>query len=326
MSRFTKLMTAASAVALLSAPLMATTVSAETFVRIASGPSGGSWYPLGAKMAEIFGKNVPGISTSNGPGGGVGNVLDVNKGEAELGWTYGHTAFDGYKGAAPTFKSANPNVRHLATFYPAAFQTAVLADSKIMNYADLKNKNISPGKAKWSGYAAYKMIVGKYGYSIDDVKKAGGVVHHVSYSDSVALMKDGHIDAFSGLTSYPQASFLSLEFKPGIRLLPMDKKVLDGILSSNPGYIQVDINNSHYKSLTKAVPTLGAVTIMVVNKDVPADVVYNITKALWDNHADLVAVKGVWKKVKLENALWGAALPVHPGAKKYYDEKGVAKK
>jgi len=326
MSRFTKLMTTAAAVALLSAPLMTTTVSAETFVRIASGPSGGSWYPLGAKMAEIFGKHVPGISTSNGPGGGVGNVLDVNKGEAELGWTYGHTAFDGYKGAAPTFKKANPNVRHLATFYPAAFQTAVLADSKIMNYADLKNKNISPGKAKWSGYAAFKMVADKYGYSVDDVKKAGGVVHHVGYSDSVALMKDGHIDAFTGLTSYPQASFLSLEFKPGIRLLPMDEKILGGILSSNPGYIRVDINSGHYKSIAKPIPTLGAVTIMVVNKDVPEDVVYNITKALWDNHADLVAVKGVWKKVTLENALWGAALPVHPGAMKYYSEKGVAKK
>ncbi len=321
MSRLTKLMTTAAVVA-----MMSTTVSAETFVRIASGPSGGSWYPLGAKMAEIFGKHVKGISTSNGPGGGIGNVLDVNKGEAELGWTYGHTAYDGYKGVAPGFKSANTNVRHLATFYPAGFQTAVLADSKIMSYADLKGKNISPGKAKWSGFAAYKMIIEKYGYSIADVKKAGGVVHHVGYSDSVALMKDGHIDAFSGLTSVPQSSFLSLEFQPGIRLLPIDEKVLDGILKSNPGYIRIDIDSNAYKSIKEPVPTLGAVTIMVVNKDVPDDIVYGITKALWENHADLVGVKKVWNSVKLENALLGAALPVHPGAKKYYDEHNVAKK
>ncbi len=321
MSRLTKLMTTAAVVV-----MMSTTVSAETFVRIASGPSGGSWYPLGAKMAEIFGKHVKGISTSNGPGGGIGNVLDVNKGEAELGWTYGHTAYDGYKGVAPGFKSANTNVRHLATFYPAGFQTAVLADSKIMSYADLKGKNISPGKAKWSGFAAYKMIIEKYGYSIADVKKAGGVVHHVGYSDSVALMKDGHIDAFSGLTSVPQSSFLSLEFQPGIRLLPIDEKVLDGILKSNPGYIRIDIDSKSYKSIKKPVPTLGAVTIMVVNKDVPDDIVYGITKALWENHADLVGVKKVWNSVKLENALLGAALPVHPGAKKYYDEHNVAKK
>jgi hypothetical protein len=318
MYKITRLLGVVAVVALIS-----TVASADTFVRIASGPSGGSWYPLGAKMAEIFGKNVKGISTSNGPGGGVGNVLDVNKGEAELGWTYGHTAYDGYKGVAPVFKKANPNVRHLATFYPAGFQTAVLASSNIKSYADLKNKNISPGKAKWSGYAAFKMVAGKYGFGVEDVKKAGGVVHHVGYSDSVALMKDGHIDAFTGLTSVPQASFLDLEFKPGIRLLPLDEKILGDILKSNPGYIRIDIDSSHYKSIKTPVPTLGAVTIMVVNKDVPEDVVYNITKALWDNHADLVAVKGVWKKVHLKNALLGAALPVHPGAKKYYDEKGV---
>ena len=321
MSRFTKFLAMAAV-----AGLVASTASAETFVRIVSGPAGGSWYPLGAKMAEIFGKHVSGISTSNGPGGGVGNVLDVNKGEAELGWTYGHTAFDGYTGAAPTFKAANPNVRHLATFYPAGFQTAVLADSKIMTYADLKDKNISPGKAKWSGYAAFKMVAGKYGFSVDDVKKSGGTVHHVGYSDSVALMKDGHIDAFTGLTSVPQASFLDLEFNPGIRLLPLDEAILGGILKSNPGYIRIDIDGGDYKSIKKPVPTLGAVTIMVVNKDVPDDVVYNITKALWDNHADLAGVKKVWNSVKLENALWGAATPVHPGAMKYYSEKGVSKK
>lgn len=312
-------------IALAALPLMmagSIAVQADEFVRIASGPSGGSWYPLGAKMAEIFGK-IEGISVSNGPGGGVGNVLDVNKKEAELGWTYGHTAYDGFKGNAPVFKSANPNLRHLATFYPAGLQTVVPKDSGIKSYADLKNKNLSPGKLKWSGYAAAKMIFGKYGFTVDDVKNSGGTVHHVSYSDSVSLMKDGHIDAFTALTSVPQASLLDLEFSPGVRFLSVDKDILEGILKANPGYIKLDITKDDYKSISEPVPTLGAVTIMVVNKDVPDDVVYNITKALWENHGELVKVKKVWNSVKLENALLGAALPVHPGAKKYYDEKGV---
>lgn len=311
------------AAALAVAGLVSTAASAETFVRIASGPSGGSWYPLGAKMAEIFEKQVPGIAVSNGPGGGVGNVLDVNKGEAEIGWSYGHTAFDGFQGNAPTFKKANPDVRHLATLYPAGLQTAVPADSEIRSYADLKDKNISPGKTKWSGYAAAKMVFEKYGFTVDDVKAGGGTVHHVGYSDSVALMKDGHIDAFTALTSVPQASLLDLEFSPGIRLLPIDQEILDGILESNPGYIRMEVTSDHYKSLKEPVPTLGAVTILVMNKDVPEEVAYNITKALWESHAELVKVKDVWNSVKLENALLGAATPVHPGAKRYYDEMGV---
>lgn len=311
-------------IAALAAPLAlaGNIATADEFVRIVSGPSGGSWYPLGAKMAEIFGK-IDGIAVSNGPGGGVGNVLDVNKKEAEIGWTYGHTVYDGYKGNAPTFKKANPNVRHLATLYPAGLQTAVPASSDIKSYADLKTRNLSPGKLKWSGYAASKLVFSKYGFTVDDVKSAGGTVHHVSYTDSVALMKDGHIDAFVGLTSVPQASFLDLEFSPGVRFLGLDKSVLDGILSENPGYISIDITKDHYKSIEAPVPTLGAVTILIAHKDVSDDVAYNVTKALWDNHAELVKVKKVWNSVKLENALLGSAIPVHPGAKRFYDEKGV---
>jgi len=303
--------------------LGASVASADTFVRIASGPSGGSWYPLGAKMAEIFQKSVEGISVSNGPGGGVGNVLDVNKGEAEIGWTYGHTAYDGLEGNAPVFKEPNPNVRHLATLYPAGLQTAVPASSDIKSYADLKDKNLSPGKAQWSGFAAAKMIFEKYGFTVDDVKANGGTVHHVGYSDSVALMKDGHIDAFTALTSVPQASLLDLEFSPGIRFLPIDEPILDDIIKTNPGYIRIDMTPDDYKSIEAPTPILGAVTIMLVNKDLPEDVVYGITKAMWEHHAELAEVKEVWNEVKLENALLGAATPVHPGAKRYYDEMGV---
>jgi len=310
------------ALTLAVAAIFSSQASAETFVRIVSGPAGGSWYPLGAKIAEVLGKQVKGISTSNGPGGGVGNVKDVNKGEAELGWTYGHTAFNGLKGQG-AFDKANPDIRHFATLYPAGLQTAVPAKSDIKSYADLKDRSVSPGKAKWSGFAAYKMVIGHYGYTIDDVKKSGGTVHHVSYSDSVALMKDGHIEAFTGLTSVPQASFLDLEFRPGIRFLPLDKPILDEILSSNPGYIRSTITSDDYKSIETPVETLGAVTIMVINKDVPDDIAYNMTKALWENHAEFVKVKKVWSSVKLESALLGAATPIHPGVKRYYDEKGV---
>ena len=294
----------------------------QTFVRMVSGPAGGSWYPIGAKISEVLGKEVEGIATSNGPGGGVGNVKDVNKGEAEIGWSYGHTAYEGFT-AQGGFDKAQENVRHLATLYPAGLQTAVPASSEIKTYADMKDKNLSPGKAQWSGYAAFQMVADHYGYSVDDVKSSGGTVHHVSYSDSVALMKDNHIDAFTGLTSVPQASFLDLEFSPGIRFIPIEDDVLGKILESNPGYIRTELTSEHYKSITDPIPTLGAVTVLVANKDLPDDIVYNITKALWDNHAEFVKVKEIWNTVKLENALLGAALPVHPGAQRYYDEMGV---
>ncbi len=312
-------------IALAPLVLVGTGAGAESFVRMVSGPAGGSWYPLGAKIAEVLGKKVPGISTSNGPGGGVGNVKDVNKGNAEIGWSYGHTAYNGFSGQG-TFKKTQKNIRHFATLYPAAFQTAVPKKSSIMSYRDMKDKSISPGKTTYSGYAAAKLVFKQYGLTFDQIKKSGGTIHHVGYSDSVALMKDGNIDVFIGLTSVPQASFIDLDFRPGIRFIGIEPDVMKKILAMNPGYLSTVIPKSAYKGMTEDVPTLGVVTVLVINKDVPEDVVYNMTKALWENHGEFLKVKKIWSKVRLADALRGAAIPVHPGAQRYYDEKGVKKK
>jgi hypothetical protein len=221
------------------------------------------------------------------------------------------------------FSKAQPNVRHFATLYPAMFQVAVRKDSPIQSFADMKAANISPGKAKWTGTAFAESIIKAYGFGFDDIKNNGGTVHHVSYTESVALMKDGHIDVFMAATSMPQASFLELEHSPGIRFIGLPKQKLDEILKANPGYIPGMMPKGVYESIGEDLNTLGIVTNMVVHKDLPDDLVYNMCKVFWENHAAFVEVKGVWKSVTLENALNGAAIPVHPGAKKCYDELGV---
>jgi len=295
---------------------------AETFVRMVSGPSGGSWYPLGAKIMQVLDEKVDGISTSNTSGGGISNVLAVNGGDAEIGWSYAHTSYNGYVGKGK-FSKAQPDVRHFATLYPAMFQVAVPKNSSIKTFADMKAANISPGKAKWTGTAFAESILKSYGISFDDIKKNGGTVNHVSYTESVALMKDGHIDVFMAATSMPQASFLELEHSPGIRFIGMSATKLDEIIKANPGYIPGMMPKGVYESLGEDLHTLGIVTNMVVHKDLSDDLVYNMCKVFWANHAAFVEVKGVWKSVKVENALNGAAIPIHPGAKKCYDELGV---
>jgi TRAP transporter TAXI family solute receptor len=305
--------------------LVSTIASADTFVRMVSGPAGGSWYPLGAKIAEVLGSEVEGITTSNGPGGGVGNVKDVSKGDAELGWSYAHTSYNGYSGKGK-FDAAQPNIRHFATLYPAALQTAVPKDSPIQSFADMKDKSLSPGKKTYSGFAAAELVFSKYGLTFDQVKQNGGTIHHVGYTDSVALMKDGHLDVFIAMTSVPQASLIDLDFNPGIRFVGIEPQVMESIVKENPGYLNTVIPASAYKGTTADVTTLGVVTVLVINKDVSDDVAYNMAKALWDNHGEFVKVKGIWNSVKLEDALRGAAIPVHPGAQRYYDEKGVTPK
>ncbi|ETA49390.2 hypothetical protein P279_24705 [Rhodobacteraceae bacterium PD-2] len=302
--------------------VMGSVVQAETYVRIAASSTGGSWYPLAAKMAEIFSTNIEGLSATAVPGGGVSNVSDVQDGEVEIGWTFAHTAYSGYKGEGP-FQNANEDVRFLAALFPAGFQIAVPASSDIHTLKDLIGKRVSPGKPQWSSYDSFQQIIGETGFTVEDIKAAGGGINHVDYSDSVALMKDGNLDAFATITNVPQASFLELDQTMDIRFLPIDPEVRDRFIANNPGYVPVTIPASAYQDLDADIETVGARTILVVNASVPDDLVYEMTRLLWESHGDLLATKSTWADVSLPEAYSGAAIPVHPGAKRYYDEMGV---
>lgn len=304
--------------------LAGSAAGADTFVRMLAGPAGGSWYPYGAKIMELADKQIKGISTSNGPGGGVGNVRDVNKKNAEFGWTFGNTAYDGYAGRGK-FKGKQSNVRFFANLYPGVLQTAVRASSNIRSYKDLADKRLSPGKLTFSGNIAFEKLLALYGITYDSVKKKGGTIHRVGYKDSVALMKDGHIDAFVGLTTAPNASYIALDFQPGIRFLAVDPAIADTYVKQNPGFIKTTLKKGTYKGVTEDVLTIAAPTVIIVNKDVPNDIVYQMAKVLWENHGELVKVNKYWTNVSLKEAVTGAAVPVHPGALRYYREKGVAK-
>ena len=118
MKSLAKVILAAAPLILISVP-----ASSETFVRMVSGPSGGSWYPLGAKIMLVFDEQVEGISTSNTSGGGISNVKAVHGGDAQIGWSYAHTAYNGFVGQGK-FTKPQDNIRHFATLYPAMLACA----------------------------------------------------------------------------------------------------------------------------------------------------------------------------------------------------------
>lgn len=296
----------------------------KKFLRMVSGPQGGSWYPLGAAMMAIVEKNL-GISTSCAPGGGLSNCKDVNGGRADLGWTYSHTAYNGYEGRGK-FEKKCTNMRHLMSLYPGIFQMAVPKKSKIYTVADLKDKRIVPGKMGWTGTVTAEIVFKAYGLTFETIKKSGGLVTYVGYADSAALLKDGHSDCYIAMTSCPQATIIDLNFRPGIRLLPVDKAHMKKISETEPGLMAVVIPKDAYKDMAADVPTVGTVTCLVVNKDLSNDLVYHIVKTLYANWPELAKVK---KKAieasKPEKATMGAGIPVHPGALRYYKEKGYVK-
>jgi TRAP transporter TAXI family solute receptor len=192
--------------------------------------------------------------------------------------------------------------------------------------ADLKDKRIVPGKVGFSGTVIAENVLKAHDITFDSIKKNGGMVNYVGYTDSAALMKDGHSDCYMAVTSCPQSTMIDLNFRPGIRFLPIDQQHIKKILGMEPGLMETVIPKGAYKDLESDVPTVGTVTAIIIHKDVSDDLAYNIVKTLYANFPELAEVK---KKAiedsKPEKALQGARIPVHPGALRYYKEKGYVK-
>jgi TRAP transporter TAXI family solute receptor len=296
----------------------------QQFLRMVSGPEGGSWYPLGAAMMTLIQQDT-GITSSNGPGGGVGNCNVVEAGRAEIGWSYTHTVYNAYNARA-NFKQPEKNIRYLISLYPGVFQMAVPRKSDIQTVADLKDKNIVPGKVGFTGTEIAELVLKAYGLTFDSIRQSGGSVSFVGYSDAAALMKDGHSQCYMAVTSCPQSTIIDLNFQPGVRFLGIDDEHWKKIHEMEPGLMRTEIPASAYKGLTAPVPTVGTVTCLIVNKDVPDDVVYNIVKSLYAHWEDLKQVKKqAIEETDTQDPLKGNNIPVHPGALKFYKEKGLVK-
>ncbi len=289
-------------------------------LKMMTGPTGGSWIPLGGAIAELIQKAIPGTNVLVLPGGGIANVMGVEEGKADIGFGNSSSSVDGWAGRPP-FKAPTKNVRQLANLYPQYFQMVVLDESPIKSVADLKGKAISPGPKGHTGELLAQQVLQVYGLSYKEMSK----VHHVHYSDSVNLMKDGHADAFILGTTIPGSSILDLATAKKIRLLSLPDDKIKELQRMNQGYIKRIIPAGTYPGVNYDVQTVGYFTHLVISAKLSDDLVYKITKVISENVARLADVVKDMKGVTAKDLALDIGLPFHPGALKYYKEVGAIK-
>ena len=244
-------------------------------LKLMTGPMGGSWYPLGGAIADAIQKEIPGVTMSVAPGGGIANVEGVELGKCDIGFSNSSSAVDGLYGRPP-FKKKMENMRQLANLYPQYFQMVVREDSGIKSVADLKGKSIAPGPKGHTGELLAQQVFEVYGLSYKDMAK----IHHVQYSDSVSLMKDGHAHAFILGTTIPASSILDLAADRKIRLLSLPDDKIKALQKLNAGYLKRVIPKGTYPGVDYDVPGVGYFTHLVISAKLPDDLVYKITKTL----------------------------------------------
>jgi len=289
-------------------------------LKMMTGPMGGSWVPLGGAIAELIQKNIPGTTVSVSPGGGMANVVGVQEGKADIGFGNSSSSVDGVAGREP-FKAPTKNVMQLANLYPQYFQMVVLEDSGIKSVADLKGKGICPGPKGHTGELLAQQVLQIYGLSYKDMTK----VNHVSYSDAVSLMKDGHAQGYLLGTTIPASSILDLATTKKIRLLSLPEDKIKELQRINVGYLKRLIPSGTYPGVNYDTITVGYFTHLVISAKLPEPLVYQITKILSENVERLADVVKDMKGVTVKDLALDIGVPFHPGALKYYKEKGAVK-
>lgn len=300
---------------------LASAVSAQN-ISVATGGTGGVYYPLGGGLASVLSKYVPGMeATAEVTGGSVDNLKLVNTGKTYIGFSMADAAQDAYKGV-DKFKSGKVPVRTLAVLYPNRMHLVTVEGRGINKLADLKGKHISTGSPGSATEVMAFRILEAAGLDKDkDVK-----YERLSVAESVNAMKDNKIDAFFWVGGLPTAAVTDLANTPGTKIKLIDHAEVVPAMNKKYGnlYIEDTIPKSAYHGMESDNKQATVMNLLVTSADMDDKTAYNIVKTLFERRDDLIAVHKEAKNFKLENQKASASpVPFHPGALKYYAEKGI---
>lgn len=302
-----------------AAVLASAVPAAAQQVTMMTGPQGGSWIPLGGALKHMWEQVVPGLQIQQTPGAGIANVRGVDEGKAQIGFANSATTVDGIAGRPPYPKKVT-KVCQVANLYPQYFQVAALADAGIHSYADLKGKTLVTQPKGNTAEVLTSEILKINGLNYGSLAKAN---FQASYTDAVALMKDGHAQVMTLGTTAPASAVMDLASARDMVLVPVDAKTLGALQKENPGYQKLTIRAGTYPKQDKDVPVIGYSTHIVAACDLPEDTVYKMTKAMAQNVEAMAAVVKPIKGLTPKDMAADIGVPLHKGAAKFYKEAGV---
>jgi TRAP transporter TAXI family solute receptor len=314
---FTRLLGAAAALALAGATLPA---QAQEFVTVLTGGTSGVYYPLGAALSKIYSEKIQNVRPSvQATKASVENLNLLQQGKGEIAFTLGDSlafAWEGNEEAG--FKSKLSKLRGVTAIYPNYIQIVASQDSGIKTLADLKGKRLSVGAPKSGTELNARAILQGAGLSYQDL----GKVEYLPFNESVELMKNRQLDATLQSAGLGVSSLKDLATSIPITVVEIPTSVVDKV---GAPYVKATIPANTYTGQGADVQTAAVVNYLVTRSDLSDDLVYQMTKTVFDNLGELTAAHSAAKEIKIESAMTGMPVPMHPGAERYFKEKGIAK-
>ena len=288
-------------------------------ISFASGGTSGTYYPIAGAISTLWTDKVEGLTVDvQSTGASAENLNLINKGEAEVALVqndvmyYAYTATESFSGV-----DKNESFLTLGTVYPEVVQLVVAGDAGIETLADLKGKAVSIGDVGSGVESNAKQILAAAGIGLDEI-----TVRNLGFGESANGIKDKTLDAVFVTAGTPTTAVTELAATNNIKVLSLDQAVIDQLCDDYGYYTEFVIPADVYGTAADA-KTVAVKATIVVKADLSEGLVYNMTKALFEN-LDVVAeshAKG--KELSLNGAIDGVSVPLHPGAAKYYAEQGL---
>nr|WP_275982136.1 TAXI family TRAP transporter solute-binding subunit [Frigidibacter sp. ROC022] len=306
---------AAAGATMIAAPL---TASAQDFINVLTGGTSGVYYPLGVGLAKIYADNIPDIQTQvQSTKASVENLNLLQQGKGEIALALGDSVKLAAEGDAEAgFKAPLDKLRGIAAVYPNYIQIVASKESGIKTFADLKGKSLSVGAPKSGTELNARKIFAAAGMSYDDLSKT----EYLPFGESVELIKNRQLDATLQSAGLGVASLKDLSSSMDVVIVSVPAEVVEKL---GAPYIAATIPAGTYEGQTEDVSTVAVVNFLVTHSDVSDEIAYQMTKLLFENLPELEAAHKAATQIKLENALNGMPIPLHPGAEKYYKEMGM---
>ncbi len=312
----TLIVVAAAAAAVLASPA----AHAQQFINILTGGTSGVYYPMGVAIGKIYGDKIPNVKTQvQATKASVENLNLIEQGRGELAFTLGDSlkaAVEGDEEAG--FKTKLTKLRTIGAIYPNYIQIVATADSGIKTLADLKGKTLSVGAPKSGTELNSRAVLAAAGLSYKDL----GKVEYLPFAESVDLMKNRQLNATLQSAGLGVASLKDLSSSTAINVVSVPKATVDKI---GPPFVSVIIPANTYTGQKEDVPTAAVVNYLVTSSDVSDDLAYQMTKLVYESLPELVNAHAAGKGITLAGAAGPSPAPMHPGAIKYFKEKGLIK-
>ncbi|QBI53275.1 TAXI family TRAP transporter solute-binding subunit [Streptomonospora litoralis] len=288
---------------------------------MATGSTGGTYYPLGSEIAQIWSDNIEGVNVgTQSSGASVENMRLLDQGENELVMAINGVAANAVDGAADFSEEplSNPgDVRMLGNVYPEVLQVVATADSGIETIADLEGKRVDIGPPGSGTAVAAEQIIKSYGMSMDDIE-----VFNSTFEDAATKLSDGQTDAAFAILALPAGSIEQVATTSDVQLVDITGDGLDQLTTDNPSYSPLTIEAGTYNGQEEAAETVTNWATLYSTADLGEDTAYNLVKEMYERAGEIG--HDVGEQIELDTATQGRGpIELHPGAQRYYEEEGV---